>query len=150
MADEKPIGFRIADVKIEQFATVPGVTTEGDDFALEIETTFFTLAEKKILGNRMDIRFTQDDQPFVLLTLESHFAIQPDTWPNLLTEDQQAYRIPLELARHLSVISVGTARGVLLAKLRNKPNPYAAYVLPTVDLTQVLKEDVIIGVGETI
>ena len=42
--------------------------------------------------------------------------------------------------KHLSVITVGTARGVLHAKTEN--TPFNKFVLPTINVTELVKEDV--------
>lgn len=143
MEDKKPIGFAINNFRIEQFATISGFDGSHEDYKLSVQIGFSADAENQLIGNSMEVKFlSEDDKPFVIAAVAGSFEIDPNTWDNLLNDDKSAYTIPLHLARHLSVITTGTMRGVLLAKILNTAPEYAAFVLPTLNLTELIEEDV--------
>ncbi|MPN63841.1 hypothetical protein SDC9_211608 [bioreactor metagenome] len=48
--------------------------------------------------------------------------------------------VPKNFMQHLAVITIGTARGILHAKTEN--TPFNQYVLPTINVSEMIKDDV--------
>lgn len=149
MEDQKPIGFAISNFRIEQFATIPGFDGSQEEYKLSVQIGFSADAKNKLIGNSMEVKFvSEDDKPFVIASVAGFFEISPETWSNLLNDNETAYVIPLDLARHLSVITTGTMRGILIAKILSTAPEYAAFVLPTINLTEIIQEEVILDISE--
>jgi hypothetical protein len=142
MEDKKPIGFAINNFRIEQFATIPGFDGSQKEYNLSVQIGFSADARNKLIGNSMEVKFlSEEDKPFLITAIVGLFETNPDNWDNLLSDDGAAYVIPLHVAHHLSVITTGTMRGILIAKVLDTAPEYAAFVLPTLNLTDIITED---------
>lgn len=134
------IGFNLLDIRRRSFSTVPGTDLATAEFALEVGLSFGATPQHKTVAAVPLIRFLRNDQAFVSLELETVFQLTDDSWESMCGEDG-VIRIPLGFAQHLGVIAIGTARGFLSAKLEGDPD-YQGLILPTVDLTKSVTEDI--------
>lgn len=149
MEDNKPIGFAIDNFRIKQFATLPGYDSEQEEYNLSLQINFSVDPTKKILGTSLTANFlSKSGEPFIICTVEGLFTVDPESWENLLNETRDVYIIPVHLARHLSVITTGTLRGVLLTRVIDSAPEYASFILPTINLTEIIEEDAILPIFE--
>lgn len=79
-----------------------------------------------------------DEKVIIVIEVACEFDIEPKAWESMRNNNQLV--IPMGLARHLGVITVGTARGVLHAKTTN--TPFNKFYLPTVSVEEMVDEDV--------
>ncbi|NOQ75958.1 MAG: hypothetical protein GQ574_28385 [Crocinitomix sp.] len=63
--------------------------------------------------------------------------VSDETW--LLLTDEQELVFPKGFIRHLSVICVGTARGILHAKTEG--TKFNEFILPTINVEDLIQED---------
>ena len=68
--------------------------------------------------------------------------IEKDSFALFQNKKSKAYKLPKGLLTHLSVITVGTARGVLHAKLEK--TKFEHFILPTMDISDLLEDDLVI------
>jgi hypothetical protein len=61
--------------------------------------------------------------------------------------DEKEIILPCGFAQHLLVLTIGTVRGILHAKTEG--TAYNQYVLPTINVAEMLKEDVKFRIGES-
>lgn len=136
------LGFAFTGLRTASFATIDraykktGVTNliTGLGFGLDIDdhtvtcTTKFAFEKKK-------------DQPFLILEVQSLFEIKKEDFLDKVKQDENTYLIPKGLAIHFVVLTVGSARGVLHAKTEG--TVYNQYLLPTINVKEMLQEDVI-------
>lgn len=133
------IGFALTSIKTEQFAIFE------DQFSLkkgvELSTNFnFKLNDdEKRIGVYATFQFEQGKKAFIKLMISCHFDIREDNLEEFMKDDQIS--VPLGFMRHLCVITIGTARGVLHSKTEG--TVFNSFLLPTIDVTQILKEDVV-------
>lgn len=89
-------------------------------------------------------RFTfekKKDHPFLILEVESLFKVEKNDFKNKVKQEDNSYLVSKELAMHFAVLTVGSSRGILHAKTEG--TRYNEYLLPTIDVKQMIPEDVI-------
>lgn len=133
------VGFALAKVTTEQFAVFEDQFCEEVKPRLKLNFKFAADPEKKLIGVFANFIFECEGQPFLVIEAGCHFNIQPDSWNELLNEQQNALTIPPKLMQHLAVITVGTARGILHAKTEN--TKFNQFHLPTINLGEIITED---------
>ncbi|MFV1977501.1 MAG: hypothetical protein ACC651_17300, partial [Candidatus Scalindua sp.] len=67
-----------------------------------------------------------------------HFEISPESWSSFLNEEKIIF--PKNFLTHLTLLSIGIARGVLHSKTDG--TEFNKYILPTLNISQMLNEDV--------
>jgi hypothetical protein len=141
--EKKIIGFTLKQILTHQFAIIDDVfkTDEKVNFAFELN--FATNAEERMLRVGTRMRFEQKQIPFLLLESSCSFQIKEEDWKALFVENEcNKIILPKDFAIHLTMLSVGTARGILHAKTEN--TDFNKYFVPTIDLTKLIKEDAIL------
>ena len=88
------------------------------------------------------INYSQEKSPFLLLEIGCHFEIIKEHWNTIFNSNTNELKLSKELARHLVMLTVGTLRGVLHAKTEN--TPFNMFLFPTINVTEMVKEDVTI------
>lgn len=134
------IGFRLADIVTEQFATfdISADCENNIQLTTDIETGFN--AEDKVIGIMAKFTFKANSEPFIVVEGGCYFEIEPQKWDSMIIENTITF--PKEFIRHLAVITVGTTRGILHAKTEN--TEFNQYHLPTVNVTEIITEDSIV------
>lgn len=133
-------GFAIAAVSTEQFFANPSQYSTDSEVQLTFGFNFKLSAKEEMIGVFMHLSYHQGERALINLEVGCHFKIEPSSWKEISDETNQKLVLPQAVALHLCTIATGTARGILHAKLSG--SPFAHYVLPAVNLTNVIKEDV--------
>jgi len=129
--------FRLRKIKTKQFATIDETDIVESKIQLDAGIGFSINSSLKVIGCSAKFEFKSAGIVFLLLEVVCEFDIKPETWDTLL--DDSSIKFPLDLVRHLAVITVGTARGILHAKTED--SIYNKYFLPPVDVTQIVVSD---------
>lgn len=146
MSEDLRIGFQLLDIKRRTFNLDAGIDLSEAEYGLAVQLGFGAAPALQRVLAIPRITFEVEEQPFITLELSLTFGISPDAWGKMLDENGNLV-LPVNFARHLGVIGVGTARGFLSAKLEGDPD-YSQLILPTVDLTQTVMEDIVISFDE--
>lgn len=146
MNEDLRIGFNLLEIKRLTFNLDAGVDITESEYELSVQLGFGAAPGLQSVKAVPRITFEVKGEAFITLELALTFGIAPDAWEKMTNEDGDLL-LPVGFARHLGVIGVGTARGFLSAKLEGDPD-YGQLVLPTVDLTQTVTEDIVIGFDE--
>ena len=83
----------------------------------------------------------KEGQPFLILEVKAFFEIEKKDFKNKVKQDDGSYLVAKGLAVHFAVLAVGSARGILHAKTED--SIYNDYLLPTIDVKQMVEEDVV-------
>ena len=143
MSQEHPIKFRINDFQIEEFAVIPGVEPVGKTFDITVGIQWLQGAKPRVVGNRTEITFsTLEKQPMVVLKVDGTFIIDSESWAKLYDKNRGVCLLPKMVAEHLAVITVGVARGILVAKLQNQKSRLSELVLPAIDVRDFIPGDI--------
>ena len=77
-----------------------------------------------------------EDQPVVVTKVRCEFEIERRAWDSFVDSEKNKITFPDGLLRHLAVLTIGTTRGVLRAKLED--TPFNWMILPTVDIVDLI------------
>ncbi|OXG00802.1 hypothetical protein BC749_1011398 [Flavobacterium araucananum] len=136
---KKNIGFRLLNIVTEQFATFE-IENVPDNNALKSELQFSINAENRVVSCRMKFQFLHEKQPIVAITVVCNFDVEETSWKNQIVSEKKI-TLPKHFLEHLSVITVGAARGILHAKTEN--TFFNRFVIPTLNVSNLVEKDVI-------
>lgn len=134
------LSFKLVDIYINEFAILEDSYTEGENVRMGTFVNFGHDAEHRVLGAILKFQFDQNDKPFLVITTTCSFQMEEKAWESLMDEDGKKIVIPEGFASHMAVITVGTIRGILYEK--TKETPYKEYIIPPINLTDLIKQDV--------
>ena len=137
---ELVLQFRIADIKTLEFAILEENFNETAEVGLSTSFQFGFDDENHVVGVDVTFQFMHNDQPFLLITVRCGFEINEEAFDSFKSDN--IITVPKGFASHLAVITVGTARGVLHEKTND--TPFNDYIIPTINLTEIIKEDIVI------
>jgi hypothetical protein len=149
MENKEQISFGLRQITTEQFAVIESAfDAKNNNIELGTGLRFGFNTDKRIIIPLLAINFSQDKSPFLLLEIGCHFEIIEEHWNNLYNNDTKVLKLPKELARHLVMLTIGTLRGVLHAKTEN--TPFNKFFIPTINVNDLVKEDLLIKTNDSI
>jgi hypothetical protein len=149
MEPRKPqVGFILRHVKTEQFAIIEENCKHTHGGNLTTRLNFGLDDKNRMVEARVLFRFEEEPGMFFLIIEAAcHFEVKEETWNSLLRKDEKKIILPCGFAQHLLVLTIGTVRGILHAKTEG--TAFNQYVLPTINVAEMLKEDVKFRIGES-
>lgn len=147
MAEQRQqrIGFKLAQIDTDQFALLEEDFISKKEVTLNVGVKFSVNPSDKGVGVHFLIKFQQGETVFIILETACYFAIETENWGSFSTENNKI-TFPQGFAMHLAVLTVGTARGILYEKI--KESKVNQFMLPTIDVTNLVKEDVTLDLDE--
>jgi len=140
MADDK-IGFSLRKVTTEQFAIIESAYKKDETISLNLNTRYGFNVENKIITIFFSPAFYQKKSPFLVLEIGCDFNIKEGAWESFFNKDKSILTVPAGFIRHLIMLTIGTARGVLHSKTEN--TPFNEFLLPTLNVNELVKEDIV-------
>ena len=137
------ISFKLHSIKTEQFAIIEDIYNEADSVQLESNYRYGSVAAEKLIAVLVNYKFKTPKGVFLTIEVSCMFGIKPDSWDSIYIVEKSELILPKAIATHLLVLVIGTARGVLHAKTEN--TPYNRFILPTLNVSESIKEDVVIS-----
>lgn len=137
---DKTVGFAFTKIVTRQFAILEEGLNPNTGFGLQTEFKFGVSQPDKMVAVESRFLFDVAEKVFLVLETSSQFNILPEDWDALLDVDNQQIAFPKNFITHLAMLSVGTARGVLHAKVEG--TEYSNIVLPTVNLNRAITKDI--------
>lgn len=134
------IRFKMFRINIEQFAILTDSLSQN---SVVIETALgirHAIADRKIAVD-MTFNFNAAEKRIMLLKLTCEFEIHHDDWDSFKNKDNSVV-LSKEILEYFAAQTVGTARGVLHCKTEG--TPFNAIILPPMDVTKMIKEDITI------
>lgn len=135
--EKKVIPFSLRSISTEEFATIKNCYKEEESVGLETNYGYGLNIEEQSIGVKFSVTFKCADNPFIILKLLCEFEIDPETFSNFKKGDK--YILPKGFLTHMTVLTIGTARGVLHAKLEK--TGFEKFILPTLDISNMIEED---------
>ena len=149
MENKEHISFILRKITTEQFAIIESAFDKSkDNIELTNGVRFDFNFDKRIISVFLSGNFNQDKGPFLLLEIGCYFEIIKEDWDKLYSGDKAEIKLPLGIVRHLVMLSTGTLRGVLHAKTEN--TPFNIFFLPTINVNDLVKEDILIKTDDVI
>jgi len=136
----KNICFKLTGIATTEFAIIDSILVKEENISLNTGIEFSVNINDNNIGVEPKFIFSSDNQPFMIIGVRCNFYITKEGLDEILIDNK--YIFPLGFITHLSVIAVGTARGVLHSKTEN--TPYNKYLIPTINLTEIIKSDLVI------
>lgn len=138
--ENKVYPFKIQGIQAPEFSTFPDVFKEGADIRLDTEFAFGSSIRNHSLGVKFTVNFRIADKPFIALVVICDFDIEEKTFQGFFSRSMKKYLVPKELFTHLSVLTIGTARGILHEKLSKTKFPQ--FILPSLNISNLIAEDI--------
>lgn len=132
--------FQLVKIDAPQFAII----NDGEfsnPLQINFELNFAVDSSFTSIKNALKIVFLNSSEPVMQLVVECYYAISKDSWQEMTQQDNTIV-VPVGFLQHLATITVGTARGVLFA--RTVETNLNKYVLPLVNVTEMVKNDMVI------
>ncbi|HAR38546.1 MAG TPA: hypothetical protein DCS09_08275 [Porphyromonadaceae bacterium] len=91
-------------------------------------------------------RFESENKtaPFIILETKAYFQIKSESWKSMYDAETNALTLEKGFARHISVITVGTSRGIL--HCRTEGTDMNHLILPLINIEKILSEDIVINI----
>jgi len=144
--NELKLQFRLIGINTKEFAVVEDDFSRKEPSNLGASVNFGIDEEKRAISVDTKFQFEQKKKPFLIISVRCGFELGAQTWTKLFNEETNNLLLPQNFASHLAVITVGTTRGVLHEKTNH--TPFNAFMLPLINLTEMIKGDVSIKLGE--
>jgi hypothetical protein len=137
-----PIGFYLQKITTEQYAVIEENYTEGGNVELSVNLKFRVNKDHKLISVLAQIKFDQKKQPFLILEAACIFSIEEKAWTSFQksAKENKTVTVPQGFMSHLSVITIGTARGILHEKTAG--TGFNKFLLPTVNVTELIQGDI--------
>jgi len=136
--ENNTIGFNLIGLKTEQFATFEENYSEKKETQIHTGIEFKLSSEQKRIGIFAEFTFTQETHTLVKLQISCHFAVSPESWDSFCSESKIVF--PKGFMMHLTMLTIGTARGVLHAKTEG--TIFNQFILPTINVEELISKDV--------
>jgi hypothetical protein len=133
---EEKVGFALLGLKTEQFATFEENFSQKKTTNLTTGLEFIISKEKQI-AVFIAITFEQTKKAFLKIQISCHFGIAPESWDKFCLGSKIVF--PKDFMAHITMLTIGSARGVLHAKTEG--TIFNKFLLPTIDVTALIKED---------
>lgn len=139
------IGFTMTKIETKQFAIFEENYVKEEKLQMSVDLSFSVNTEKHIIGVSSKVTFSISDKLIVLLEVLCHFKIQEESWISFLHDYE--IKFPVDFLRHISMHTIGTSRGILHSRTEN--TIFNCIILPPINVTQIVTEDLIISIKET-
>jgi hypothetical protein len=136
----KSIGFSLKKVATEQFAIIEDGFDEKGKVRLNTSMRFAADEKAKFIAVFTSFIFDSNNKPFLLIEASCHFSIEDVAWIEMFNSEINSLSVPKGFLCHLAMLTVGTTRGILHAKTEG--TCFNKYVIPTINVTEIIKEDV--------
>lgn len=138
---EKNIGFKIVGIRTEQFATIEDNFVEKKKSEVITDLEFKVNKDSHQIGVFTTFTFITAKKPFIILQISCHFMVSDESWNNCF--DGLIVTFPKEFMIHLTMMTIGTARGILHSKTEG--TVFNRFLLPTINVTELVTEDIKFG-----
>lgn len=142
---ELALKFRIANIKTLEFAILEENYEESTEVGLSTALQFGFDDENHAIGVDVTFKFMHNEQSFLVISARCGFEINEEAFDSFKSEN--TITVPKGFASHLAVITVGTTRGILHEKTNN--TPFNDFIIPTINLTEFIKEDIVLDLDIT-
>ena len=138
---QKPVQFSLNSIKTVQFATVERDFSQEKEAKVESGFDFLVNNEKESIIVLYKCTYLCVDKPFIKLEVACEFKVESKSFKEFLIDAKDQYIVPKAFIIHLAFLTVGTSRGILHTKLEG--TKFGQFILPTIDLTKMVKSDII-------
>ncbi|WP_016989156.1 hypothetical protein [Flavobacterium sp. ACAM 123] len=135
--ENESIGFALVAIKTEQFALFEEKYSSKKELNITTSLEFKINEEQKLIGVFATFTFEQSKKIFIKIQVSCHFNIEPNTWTSFLKDNNVVF--PKNFICHLTMLTIGTSRGILHAKTEG--TEFNKFILPTINVNQLVEKD---------
>jgi hypothetical protein len=135
--ENESIGFALAAIKTEQFALFEEKYSTKKELNITTSLEFKINEEQKLIGVFATFTFEQAKKIFIKIQVSCHFTIEPNAWKSFINEDWIVF--PKNFMGHLTMLTIGTSRGILHAKTEG--TEFNKFILPTINVNLLVVND---------
>lgn len=136
--NDNQIGFRLLKISTVQFAVIESAYVESEPIQLGAGVKYGIDEKNKVIACIVRFQFAINETPFLIIHVKCDFGIEDDAWMSFISTDKKEIEFPIGFVRHLAVLAVGTARGILHSKTEN--TKLNRYFLPTINVNELIKK----------
>lgn len=140
---KKHIPFRLVNIEEKQYSVFEETLESEEPIEQQIRTGFGVNPENQIISASILYFLKKGEKPLLKMELSCYFEIKEKPFKEDVLKENTVH-IPTHLARHLADLTSGTLRGALFAKTQN--TPFAQYPMRLINLTDIIKKDVVIEI----
>ena len=132
--------FQLVKIDAPQFA----ILNDGEftnPLQINFELNFAVDSSFTSIKTTLKAVYLTSSEPVMQLVVECYYAISKEGWQEM-TQENNTIIVPVGFLQHLATITVGTTRGVLFA--RTVETNLNKFVLPLVNVTEMVKQDMVI------
>jgi len=135
--EKKSVDFALQGINTEQFAIFEENYAPKKEIGLNTSLQFKVDIQNKQIGVFLGFEFIQGKKIFLKIQVSCHFKIEETAWKSFIQEDKLI--VPASFLAHLSMITIGTTRGVLYAKTES--TLFSKFIIPTINVAEMIRED---------
>lgn len=139
------IEFVFHSVKTEEFATIPENFDLKSTVSVDTNIDIKVNESDKIIGVFLTFQYLQKKKVFLKIKVACNFSVVDTYWAQLIDTKDNQLKLPKGFITHLLMLSIGTVRGILVAKTEG--TVYSQFVLPTMNISEKIKNDFVIEIG---
>lgn len=145
---KETINFRLVRLSTDQFGILRDMYEPDAPIGVNTQLAFGAGEKEEIVVVSASFRFESNNKtaPFIIVETKVYFQLKPESWKCMYDEETNELVLEKGFARHLSVIVVGTSRGILHS--RTEGTDLNHVVLPLTNVEEIIKEDVIIKLAD--
>lgn len=138
---EPQLKFRIHRIETLQFAILRHEIIV-DKLAYAVNFSYGINAESLLVRSEFRYELLSEDKLSLLIEVAIDFNIEQICWEREISKNGK-FHIPKDFAKHLAMISVGTARGILHEK--TKDTNLNNFPIPTINVEHTITKDILFG-----
>ena len=146
MAEFNTLGFAFVGIKTDQFAIIDEAYKKTGPLKITTNLSYGINEVDKTIAVEVGFNFIKKETPFLIIGVQAFFEITKEGWEKIYNVENKQVVIPKKLISHLTVLTIGTTRGILHAKTEG--TPYNSIILPTVNVNDLVTEDVTINLAK--
>ncbi len=134
-----PIQFKLVHIEEKQFASFDDVLENENPIEQEIGFGFGVDIEQRVIGVTMKFILHKQKLPLIKLETACYFEIESEAFKNMLIQAEEI-ELPCGFGKHLAMITIGTARGILFANTKN--TAFNKFLIGLVNVNEMFKENI--------
>lgn len=139
---ELSIKFDIVHIEETQFSSFDNALDIDTAIEQQIGFGFGVDIEQNTIAVSIDFILRKENLPLLKESITCYFKIDKDDFNKQLNQGSSIV-LPCGIGKHLAMITIGTARGVLFANTKN--TPFNQFSLGLVNVDQMFEKDIVIA-----
>lgn len=139
MDNKNDIGFKLVVITTEQFEIIENNYTKDTNIRVKLDFRFAADKKQKLIALFNTFIFSANGKQFLLIEAGCHFAISKDSWEEMFDKELNKLIVPKRFLQHLTMLTVGTTRGILHGKTES--SPFNQYRIPLINVEELIKDD---------